>query len=343
MEGHDGDYNWISWDGDDCGCVCAIGYDAQGEEDWSGYNDFYSLNLFQNDPKLKIQNLSGVDYQKWSKGATLNLRAAEKTPVMILKTQKQNMVNLQNLLVNTKATTPMNLSQGFTPVREAFNLADGCTDTHGTFTDTGGDNCDWYSRKDNYHQCGFFNDEDFNAGELCCACGGGATGDEPSPEVCEDTNGLEVDTGRDGCEWYTLNPSGCGNHDTEFFMANKMCCACGGGSIPAEPEMVCSDTNGELTDSTWDTCTWYVANPSSCGAFDVEGGFNAGEMCCACGGGINEELVKDAFAEGLADLLDANGDDGIPIEEELARLDDDWEHVPCTDDPDWCAILDVQS
>lgn len=109
--------------------------------------------------------------------------------------------------------------------------------------DVDGDACDGYAR--NPRWCGGYDDEDFNSGEMCCACGGGREiedggdeggdeggeeggdegDDEGDAEVCEDTN---IDTNgnptadRDGddCEDYARNPSWCGGYDDEDFTSN---------------------------------------------------------------------------------------------------------------------------
>lgn len=44
--------------------------------------------------------------------------------------------------------------------------------------------------------------------------------------------------------------------------------------------------DGDRTDFYADTCSWYVENPNSCGAYDA-GLFVANEECCACGGGFS--------------------------------------------------------
>ena len=47
---------------------------------------------------------------------------------------------------------------------------------------------------------------------------------------CADTNKGLTDKYGDGCKAYINFPSLCGNHDgNEGFVANQMCCACGGG------------------------------------------------------------------------------------------------------------------
>ena len=39
----------------------------------------------------------------------------------------------------------------------------------------------------------------------------------------------EVDSYGDGCEWYYDSESSCGAFDTAYFIADELCCACGGG------------------------------------------------------------------------------------------------------------------
>ena len=100
------------------------------------------------------------------------------------------------------------------------------------------------------------------------------------------------------------------------------------------------DTNGDLSDSTGDTCSWYMTNQSACGIYDY-GDFSANDMCCACGGGDNQEVVDGAAEEivdVIEDIIDVTGDDGDSIGEEIAERYD-WE--PCNDDPNWCAVLDI--
>ena len=50
------------------------------------------------------------------------------------------------------------------------NFVEECTDTDKGKTDSSGDGCVWYRNNPNY--CGEFNDDDFNAHELCCGCKG---------------------------------------------------------------------------------------------------------------------------------------------------------------------------
>jgi len=53
-------------------------------------------------------------------------------------------------------------------------LAEGlvdCTSTEGDALDSGNDVCEWYEGKGD--KCGEYDDDDFLAADLCCACGGG--------------------------------------------------------------------------------------------------------------------------------------------------------------------------
>jgi len=88
--------------------------------------------------------------------------------------------------------------------------------------------------------CGTYDDADFTANDMCCACGGGVP-------TCVDTNNGATDTFGDSCvSWYDANPSSCGNHDDTDFTSNEMCCACGGGDtlapVPAPTPVPCQDS-----------------------------------------------------------------------------------------------------
>ena len=85
------------------------------------------------------------------------------------------------------------------------------------------DTCDWYGG-DNSAWCGRFDTEEFQANDMCCECGGGASfGD------CRPTAGDLLDRFDDGCAWYENNAGKCGDYDTDEFIAADLCCACGGG------------------------------------------------------------------------------------------------------------------
>ena len=91
----------------------------------------------------------------------------------------------------------------------------GCTDTNSGTTDSYGDGCEWYTWE-TYQECGFYDDSDFDAVEMCCSCGGGCL-DEETDEV--DENGY-------GCAYYSSVPTACGEYDTSDFEAEELCCAC---------------------------------------------------------------------------------------------------------------------
>ena len=83
---------------------------------------------------------------------------------------------------------------------------------------------------------------------------------------------------------YENNPGWCGNYDDDDFIANEMCCACGGGgrarysaehgidnicldavapteesclkAFPEELTEFCEDTAGDATDTYGDGCEW---------------------------------------------------------------------------------------
>ena len=73
--------------------------------------------------------------------------------------------------------------------------------------------------------CGFYDDSDFIATQMCCGCGGGQSG------FCENTNGAALDSFDHSCEWYENFRSSCGYYDDDDFSATQMCCACGGGQF----------------------------------------------------------------------------------------------------------------
>jgi len=55
---------------------------------------------------------------------------------------------------------------------------------------------------------------------------------------CHDTNGDATDSIGDGCDWYLDNQWACpssGKWDDDDFIAEEMCCGCGGGTLTAVP------------------------------------------------------------------------------------------------------------
>ena len=52
----------------------------------------------------------------------------------------------------------------------------------------------------------------------------------------------------------------------------------------------CIDSANGLTDTAGDDCSWYTNEQSQCGDYDGNG-FFANQMCCACGGGNNPNIL----------------------------------------------------
>jgi hypothetical protein len=161
------------------------------------------------------------------------------------------------------------------PAPSTLNLAMVGTNCYSYEEDTdaadwGGDGCAWYA--DNADLCGVFDDEDFNANEMCCECGAGI----PLNDICIDVDFSLTDSTGDSCAWYeNMNGQCSGFWDTDWFSANDMCCGCGGGA-----DVQCVDNAGPYTDSGNDGCEWYVGNEEYCGTFDTEDFVSA--ACCAC-------------------------------------------------------------
>ena len=59
--------------------------------------------------------------------------------------------------------------------RRKAAYATDCLDTADGRTDSDGDGCGWWY-VDAPADCGSYDDDDFAAGEVCCACGGGDRG-----------------------------------------------------------------------------------------------------------------------------------------------------------------------
>ena len=130
--------------------------------------------------------------------------------------------------------------------RYALNLVDespACYDTELSGADTGGDKCAWYAEGTNYFSCGAYDDDDFRANEMCCACSGGSPTPLNTAIQCVDQNRGAKDNGGDGCDWYgqMTNSLSCGGYDDADFDAGSMCCACGGGEdqlVLVGPEVI---------------------------------------------------------------------------------------------------------
>lgn len=113
--------------------------------------------------------------------------------------------------------------------------------------DSYGDGCDWYDN--NVWGCGFYDTLHFQANDMCCACVEGepdATGGDGGG--CQDTTDGATDSYGDGCEWYDNYPCGCGYYDDGDFVADDMCCSCGGGATgSAESESEDEDEEEEVS------------------------------------------------------------------------------------------------
>ncbi|CAK0850531.1 unnamed protein product, partial [Prorocentrum cordatum] len=106
--------------------------------------------------------------------------------------------------------------------REEVTSTDGtdqatCADTSEEATGTNGGGCEWWTDYAQY--CAYdylYDDSDFTAGDMCCACGGGEVGDStaptptsptpaptssPNPATCADTSEEAIGTNGGGCEW----------------------------------------------------------------------------------------------------------------------------------------------
>ncbi|KAH8049307.1 N,N-dimethylaniline monooxygenase [Aureococcus anophagefferens] len=70
------------------------------------------------------------------------------------------------------ATSAIEFEDSMSEEQSARRLSDDyCEDTSGSALDSFGDSCDWY---DGRTSCGNFDDSDFDANAMCCACGGGS-------------------------------------------------------------------------------------------------------------------------------------------------------------------------
>lgn len=169
--------------------------------------------------------------------------------------------------VSSAGASPFNLAQ-----QEKAALLTETVCMSSNATDLAGDGCSWYAGADRQGYCGTYDSDSFTASVDCCECGGGAS-------VCVDSD--RVDTFGDGCAWYVDHPDSCGNHDHAGFVASEDCCVC--EPTPITPYTVSDDMT--VSDAGGDTCSWYVMNPSRCGAYDTDT-FTAATACTACGGGV---------------------------------------------------------
>jgi hypothetical protein len=111
-----------------------------------------------------------------------------------------------------------------------------CWDSEGDNRDKVDRSCIYYNEKPT--DCGLYDTVEFSAWDMCCGCqsyekeyGRPDKEDITGLEYCENTNGDLTDASGDDCDWYVSKSSYCGAHDSADFLANGMCCACGGGRV----------------------------------------------------------------------------------------------------------------
>lgn len=90
--------------------------------------------------------------------------------------------------------------------------------------DEHGHNCSWYESKPHF-VCGWFDNANFKAKELCCFCQPRQFKPKP-PDGCMNTNNYIVDDLGFDCDLYREMPDYCGFLDTKDFHAYEMCCHC---------------------------------------------------------------------------------------------------------------------
>ena len=75
-----------------------------------------------------------------------------------------------------------------------------------------------------------YGDEDFDLVHMCCSCGGGERDADLNWLTCTNTDDGVLNNWGGGCSpWYDNYPDGCDLYDDEDFVAEDLCCACGGG------------------------------------------------------------------------------------------------------------------
>jgi hypothetical protein len=134
--------------------------------------------------------------------------------------------------------------------------------------------------------------------------------DEYDYDVCENDESVSDVDGDTCSSYYDQNPDGCGNYDTDEFIAARECCVCGGGSTGYYEDWdydydydyewdydyeVC-ENDESVADVDGDTCSsYYESNPDGCGNYDTEE-FIAARECCVCGGGSTGSYSSGEFS-----------------------------------------------
>merc|ERR1712038_1226741 len=130
--------------------------------------------------------------------------------------------------------------------------------------------------------------------EMCCACGGGASGDG---------DGDDGDDGDDEDEYGDDDEDEYGDDDEDEYGDD------GDDGDNADGDQVCVDIDNGIKDDYNDGCAEYAQNTHWCGNYDTAT-FKSMEMCCSCvatGGETGGEMVAK---EGQEKFVEFSGGDG---------------------------------
>lgn len=314
-DGHDNCDNY-DWSTDSTGDSCASWYDNFPESCGNYDTDDFDANFqcCSCGGGMQVQPLVLAK----DKPSALSLKAQAK-PVS-LATKKA--VTLQN----ARKTGHFSLQ-----TQECRNMDVGVSDVTG-------DNCkSWYDNFPGSCTESLYKDDDFDAEDLCCVCGGGQwTNVDDGHDNCDNYDWSTDSTGDSCSAWYDSFPESCGNYDTDDFDANFQCCSCGGGmqvqplnlkadvkpmNLADRKALILAANHDSTTGTCWSTdfastgditndgCSWYNEYPDSCGLFDDDD-FFANTMCCSCGGGNRQAVDGHPFCDNTNfDFRDTTGDD----------------------------------
>ncbi|CAK0850541.1 unnamed protein product [Prorocentrum cordatum] len=235
--------------------------------------------------------------------------------------------------------------------REEVTSTDGtdqatCADTSEEATGTNGGGCEWWTDYAQY--CAYdylYDDSDFTAGDMCCACGGGEVGDStaptptsptpaptssPNPATCADTSEGATGTNGGGCEWWTDYAQYCAYdylYDDSDFTAGDMCCACGGGEggdstaptptsptpapTPSPNPATCADTSEEAIGTNGGGCATCAdtseeaigTNGGGCPDARTHAISESGNLCGHFGGSNRDQWRRLRMVDRLCSVL----------------------------------------
>jgi hypothetical protein len=217
-----------------------------------------------------------------------------------------------------------------------------CEDTAGDARDSYNDGCEWYNEFP--EGCGYYDDDDFDAVAMCCACadteqavyytyeedfeGAEFVDDElVADEVAEDVEEEEAETeeedgppepiAADEIEiedleeldeegWQDL-AAAVDIHDPMMDWTNIAGALADFQAAAADAAgayQVCVDTMENERDEWGNDCAMYTDYPGTCGAGDTDT-FVAGTMCCACGGGST--AAQSTCEDTAGEAIDSDG------------------------------------